>query len=423
MAAEPIPALRAIEMVPIRHDGRDLVVLRDPQGIAAEPLIVSLSAVGVLRLFDGEHTLEEIQLAITQATGQIVPADELRGLVARLDRLGYLDSLAYLERRGELSLAYREAPQRAAQFAGQAYPAEPGALRVELNALYDRPGGPGRPDAPGRLPRGLVAPHIDPQRGGAVYAQAYRHLWGTTPRRVVILGILHAGGSQPFVLTTKDFATPLGVAPTEAALVAELTSHCDWDPLADEFLHQSEHSIEFQVLLAQHALSCGGERPVPPETHFLPILCAFPWQWFAPNGQETVAGEALSTGRQRVDRFLEALATLLANDRQEQTIIAGVDFAHVGRRFGDPEPLTDARAADVRDQDRATLERLAAGDRAGFVAETVGERDARRICGFSALYALLGLLPGMSGRRLAYDQSRDTEQGALVSFAALRFPD
>jgi AmmeMemoRadiSam system protein B len=410
---ERIPALRPVEIVPVQHEGQELMLLRDPHGVATEPLLLSPASLALLRLLDGEHSVRDIQAAIARATGQIVPSEAIREFVGRLDERCYLDSLAYLERRRELSLEYARAPHRAAQFAGLAYPDEAAALHAQLNAFYTAPEAPGLPSRPvPQAPAGLAAPHIDPARGGAIYAQAYQHLWGATPRTLIVLGVAHAGSPQPFIVTGKDYATPLGLVPTRRALAQDLAARLDWDPFANEEAHRWEHSIEFQILFAQHALTCGGRVPWPEGTHCLPILCAFGWQ--------DVAGEA-AEGRARIDHFLDVLRGLLAAEEPPVVILAGADLAHVGRRFGDPHEISDAACTRVRQRDLATLGLLSTGAREEFVAEIIGERDGRRWCGFSALYSLRALLPTARGSIAGYGQSVDAEQGSVVSFPALVF--
>jgi MEMO1 family protein len=415
VSEETIPALRPVELVPITHEGHRLFLLRDPAGIAAEAIVLPPASVELLAFFDGDHTLRDVQTSIARATGRIVPLEQIGEFVGTLDRNHFLLSPAFEERRRELAREYATAPARAAHFAGQAYAAEVDPLRRELDALFDAPGGPGRPVAPvARRPVAIAAPHIDPARGGAVYAHAYASLWGARPERVVILGVLHGASANPFVVTAKDYETPLGRLRTDARRVHALAERLGWDPLEEEELHRAEHSIEFQALLLQHALTEGGTREPDPELEVLPILCAFSWEDF----RETLAAAAR---RARIDAFLQTLRTLLGEDPTPTLIVAGVDLTHAGPRFGDTREPSAAWQEELRRRDGATLERLAAGDAAGFVREIVSESDERRLCGFGALYALHALCAPVRGRLLHYDQCVD--RSGIVSFAALAFEE
>jgi len=412
---ESIPALRPVELVPLTHEGRQLFLLRDPSGVAAETLVMPPASAELLAFFDGSHSVRDVQTAIARATGRIVPAEQIQEFVRKLDENFYLDSPAGAERRRALAHAYATARARPAHFAGQAYSADPTELRRELDALFAAPTGPGRPAAAvAAWPRAIAAPHVDPGRGAAAYAHAYAPLWGARPQRILILGVLHGASRNPFVLTGKDYQTPLGVMRTDVRRVHALAQRLEWDPLEEEELHRAEHSIEFQVLWLQYALSEGGVDPPDPAPEVLPILCAFSTEAF---------GESLEAAARRVqiDAFLHELRTLLAEDPTPTLIVAGVDLAHVGPRFGDAREMSSAWAEEIARRDRETLARLTEGDADAFVHEVVSAGEDRRLCGFGALYALGALISSARGRTLHYDQSRDST--GLVSFAAIAFED
>ncbi len=410
-----IPALRAVELLSVMHQGQDLFLLRDPEGYASEPIVLAPASAALLRYFDGQHRVRDVQTELTQATGQIVPSSQIEDFVAKLDSYLYLESETYRRRRREITRTYAALRQRPPRFAGEAYSDDGEGLLRELDLLYDVAGGPGRPEAPAATrPAALVAPHIDPARGGPTYAHAYRALWGARPERVVVLGVCHSGSREPFILTTKDYQTPLGTARCDRSLVEHLAQSVEGNPLSEEEKHRGEHSIEFQIIFLQHALSQGGTISDAADPTIVPILCALPWQVFLP-GPEMQAIAA------KVNAFLEALAHILRDDAAGTLWIAGVDLAHVGRRFGDSGTLSDSYLARLRQRDLATLTTLARGDRDGFVREMIEERDERRICGFGALYSLLTLLPAATGDVLDYGQSVDQAADSAVSFAAIRF--
>ena len=413
-SAEVLAPLRAIEIVPISHQGRQVLLLRDPTGIAAEPLLISPASLKLLPFFDGRHTLRDIQLAAARDTGQIIPSAQIDAFVAKLEANHLLDSPGYQAFRTRLAEEYAGWPSRPAQFAGRAYAPDARALSEQLSSFYRLPGAPGLPPAPvAQAPAGIAAPHIDPLRGGKVYAHAYAQLWGAPVRAAVLLGVSHAGSVQPFVMTGKDYATPLGNLRTDREALAALTRRIDWDPCAEEDLHRWEHSIEFQLIFLQHALACGREEPRDGTVKILPILCSFSWEDLIPAEEDS--------RRERIDAFLAGLAAVLQEAGHPWLLIAGVDLAHVGPRFGDEEPLSARLLAETHRRDQATLASLAAGDREGFVAQLAREGNDRRICGLPALYALATLLGGSRGRLLAYDQSVEPAVGSLVSFGALVF--
>ena len=101
------------------------------------------------------------------------------------------------------------------------------------------------------------------------------------------------------------------------------------------------------------------------------------------------------------------------------TLIAGADLAHVGPRFGDPEPVSPADLATLGDEDRAMLEAVEAGDAEAFFDGVARDGDRRRICGLSPIYALLRALGGARGTLRRYGQWPDPQ--GVVTFASVVF--
>jgi len=100
-------------------------------------------------------------------------------------------------------------------------------------------------------------------------------------------------------------------------------------------------------------------------------------------------------------------------------ILSGVDFAHVGRKFGDEFAADSAVAERVQRQDLGLIETIKRGDPDGFFADILKDRDARRICGLSPMYTQLELLRGRSARLLKYGIAMEPQSESAVSFASL----
>ena len=119
-----------------------------------------------------------------------------------------------------------------------------------------------------------------------------------------------------------------------------------------------------------------------------------------------------------VQRFIEALGETLASWPGRVCLVGGVDLAHVGPRFGDPEPVTDVTLRQVAEENLAMLSHVTAGEAEGFFQSVARDGERRRICGLSPIYTLLRVVEGQ-GRLLKYAQWPDP-QGA-VTFASLTF--
>ena len=404
------PKLRHLEAFPLEHEGEQMIALRDPAGFVEQVVLLPGAVVDLVSLFDGEHSIAEIQSVLARRHGTAPTAVQVAGVAAQLDAGGFLDSPAFATRRARVEEAFRQSPLRAAAHAGGAYAGDPVALRRQIDAFFTGADGPGRPGPPrgAPAPRGVIAPHIDFHRGGPTYGWAYRELAESAeaPDLFVIVGTCHAGMADPFAVTLKPYDTPLGPAPVDREFFDALQRRYGHDLLASEPAHRSEHSIEFQAVMLRHAL--GERRPFA----ILPVLASYLHEAIWRNGDPEADA--------RVPRFVDALLETLAASRRRACLVAGVDLAHVGPRFGDEAPNTRASLRDVERDDREMLGSVIAGDAAGFYRAVAKDGDARRICGLSPIYTFLRALPGVPGRLERYSQWPDP-QGA-VTFCAAVFP-
>jgi len=410
------PRLRALEAFPVEHEGRRCVALRDPAGLTDQIAVLPAALLDLVSLFDGDHSVEEIREILGRRRGEAPTPEQIADVIERFDAAGFLDSERFRERRRALEDAFRQGPVRRAAHAGGAYAGDPEALARQIEGFFSGPVGPGSmtggdsatadPPSPA-APRAIVAPHIDFHRGGSTYGWAYREVLQRSDHDLyVVLGTCHAGMADPFAVTLKPYDTPLGAVPVDREFYEALGRRARQDLLASEPAHRAEHSIEFQAVMLQHVV--GGRRPFA----ILPVLASY-------------LHEAVWTGGDpeadpRVPRFLDALRETIAASSRRVCLVAGVDLAHVGPRFGDPEPNTVSSLAQVARADRDMLESVVMGDARGFYAGVAADHDARRICGLSPLYTLLRLLPEARGRLLRYTQWPDP--AGAVTFCAVTFP-
>ena len=197
----------------------------------------------------------------------------------------------------------------------------------------------------------------------------------------MILGVAHQYCRRRFVLTCKDFETPLGVVPTDRSYVDGLASLAGRDLFDDELSHRTEHSIEFQVVFLQYLL--GGRR----DFTIVPILVGS-FHDLMERGIDPIADPD-------VQRFIEALRIVEAGHGKSVAYIGGIDLCHVGPEFGDPSPVDPLLQEQVRQFDGAMLDRAAAGDPEGWF-RTAG-RDRQSLAGLRPggdVYVLARHRPG-----------------------------
>ncbi|MDE2509470.1 MAG: AmmeMemoRadiSam system protein B [Planctomycetota bacterium] len=401
----------------VDHDGAAFVAIEDPRGVLSGPVAVPMVTFQrVLCHFDGSKTLPEIQAAVLRETGQFLALAALETLVRQLDEALVLDG----PRFEEFMKAFRAMKCRPAAYAGRSYAGTERALRAQLSHFFAHENGAGTIDEEavgdgasstafeGSRFRGVISPHIDFARGGPTYTHAYRALLeGSDADVFVILGVAHQACTRRFVLTRKDFETPLGVVTTNKKYVdriAEIAGDIYFD---DELAHHVEHSIEFQVVFLQHIL--GERRPFT----IVPILVGSFHDLMA-RGVDPIADPEVAA-------FAAALRTTENESGKRVAYIGGVDLCHVGPEFGDPLPLEDEQLEQVRGFDSAMLGYAAEGDAAGWFATASQVGNRLRVCGLAATYVFLHALGPTRGRVLRYDQAVDDRRTSCVSLAGMAF--
>ena len=411
------PRVRPVEAFPVQQDGKTSVYLKDPLNFAT-PLGLSPAGSFVLAHFDGQHSFTDVQEAYCKQFGSLLMSDDLKSFVDMLDQHYYLDSERFRDYKNAVVLEFRNQTTRVPAHVGGVYKADPEELKTQLEGFFSASNGPGLPNSQlaGSTPRAIVAPHIDFHRGGPAYAWAYKPLAESDGADLyILLGTSHYSGQTPYILTLKNFATPLGLVETDRDFVQRLQAKCAEDCFTDEYLHRGEHSLEFQVVflkyLAQQRAALTG-RPEKP-FKIVPILVS--------SFHSAVVNQTLPEKDSAVGTFLRTLRDLAALESRRVCFVAGVDLAHVGRQFGDREPITDDFLKWVESEDQELVNRLVALDAPGFFNAVAKDQDKRRICGFSPLYSLIHLLDGARGNHLKYSQAFTPETGSAVTFSSLIF--
>jgi hypothetical protein len=402
------PRLRYINASPMdAADGRRIYI-HDPLRFAREPLLLSGATYFIIRHFDGQHSLVDIQEAFAKQFGQVLPREQLEDIIEQLDRYHYLESARF---QHEVVEAFAQAPVREMAHANTCYSSHPEEFRQQATALFSADDGSGLPSAPARTHppvRGIIAPHIDLRFGGLCYARAYKELAERCDADLfVLLGTSHYGMNHLFVATEKDYNTPLGPVKTDRDFIRALQHNYRGDLFGDEILHRVEHSLEFQTLFLQYVF--GDKR----DFAIAPILVS--------SFHHTVLTHTPPVEDERIGDFIRALKQTIAQSGRKVCLVAGVDFAHVGRQFGDQGTITQEFINWVETEDRRLVQALEQVDHAEFFAQIAKDGDKRRICGFAPMYTFLNVIDAEQGELLRYGQATDMYPESIVSFASLAF--
>lgn len=403
------PRLRNVEPLRIVVGGHEAIALKDPLQLQDQMVCVSQEALPLLALLDGRHSLRDIQAELTRRSGRMVFSDEIKGVVDRLDEACLLETDRFRDAFRMKVSEYRLKPFRPASHAGLSYHADPDALRAALDSFFTAPSGPGLPEfAPGNPPpAGLIAPHIDIRAGGACFAHAYHALAAGAPADVyVIFGTGHAGVDGMFSATTLDFDTPFGRVETDRELIDKLGRAFGADPAAEEILHATEHVIEFQVIFLQYLLAARHRFSI------VPVLCSMSHRIFSDD-------PAMDEHRELFERFCSAMRDVCRS--RSVCFIASADLDHVGPRYGDPFVPHKGTVASSLQQDSELVACLERMDVDGFVRGVARDDNARRICGFSPIAAMLHCMNASRGRLLSLDFAHVDDRNSFVSFASMIF--
>ncbi|KPJ59703.1 MAG: hypothetical protein AMJ46_10150 [Latescibacteria bacterium DG_63] len=393
-----------IELYPLRHGGKQMVMVRDPLGLIKEPIVLNEVAASILTLLDGTHSMSDLQLHLTRSQGGVlVTTDQVGQILEQLSLAFLLQDERYEKARAEIIASYAALSVRKAFHAGISYPEDPQALAKMLDGILEA--GQSKTEIVQGDIVAVVAPHIELKTAANCYGSAYRQIRGTEVDLIVILGTGHSVRSAKFCLTTKDFQTPLGTLTTDKDIVQELRSAAGDCLLDNDLPHRHEHSIDFQTIFLQRVLATENVRIVP-------ILCG--------SFRTQLDGHSRASEIPCIGDFLGRLRSIIREHRGRCLVVAGVDFSHVGYKFGD-RYSGRSLAQEAEPHDRTLIDNLVAWNAEGFWSETREKEDAYKVCGFAPLASMLEIIPAARGHLLCYEIWHEDATQSAVSFASLVF--
>ena len=392
------PRVRWLDVVPTVHEGRETFVLRDPEGITDNALLVSRDVLFLISLMDGARSARDIRFEFMKASGLPIGEDRVTSVIRTLDDHFLLLNTRYEGHVSRLMEEYRALPFRNACLAGKSYPDDAEALRSYLASFMDRENAS---SLKGRV-RGMIAPHIDYGRGLEVYGPTYRYLPRDKNTLFVVFGTCHKPTRRVWSIALRDVVTPLGRV-RGAVTVGDLVAQ---DALlrgyVDEWPHRNEHSIELQLPIIQFVM---GER----EFQVLSILTGSLHEYMED-------GTPLDQGE--VSELLARLKQVVKAHEGPVVFVAAADLAHIGAQFGDTG-LDNAMLEESKEKDYALLQTVTAVDAEAFFETVRREGDKRRICGLAPIYFVLSMLDSDRGELIEYRQW--TDGASSVSFAGAIF--
>lgn len=399
------PRMRTdIQPVPVSVRGSEMVTFLDHLRLAEEGFAVDRRILPALAMMDGTNDLREIQACLVRLSGGcLVSLDDVKSLVDRLDEANLLDTDRFRAARRLMVDAFVKARVREPALAGRSYHADPQEL-VSLIESVERDLGPCEGEDPRGI-AGILAPHIDIGVALRAYVDVYRRIKGCPFEVVIVLGVNHQGSSGIYCLTKKDFATPFGIVKNNRDLVGRLGRDLPEGTLAqNDFDHKMEHSIEFQLVFLSHYLGTGFS--------VVPVLCGSIHEFF-----ETVTDPF---SEMRLARFRDNLMGIVREGGDRVLVVAGVDFSHVGRKFGHDRPalhLVDA----ARSHDRKIIASLVDYDPWGIYRTSRDAKDWSHVCGLSAMILMAAVLEKGRARVLCHETYEEPATQSAVTYASMVF--
>lgn len=227
---------------------------------------------------------------------------------------------------------------------------------------------------------GCVVPHAGYAYSGHVAGAVYGAL--SLPARVILLGPRHFPGGEPLAILSEGlWRTPLGEAPVDGELAAELKRACGL-LREDEVAHRSEHSLEVQLPFLQRLIKI---------FRFVPIV--------------------LGTDRySALEELGRAVAKVVAAQPEPVLLVASSDMNHY-----ESDEIT-------RVKDRKAIEKILELDARGLY-DTV-RREGITMCGYGAAVVLLTAARELGVERaelVRYATSGDVtgDRAEVVGYAGL----
>lgn len=400
-----IPRLRTdIEIIPTYYQEERALLVKDSLGLIKESILLKGEVLDIISLINGERNIRDIQLELIRLKGGVFMSSEaICEILSELDSAFLMDSEHYRQEKNKIIEEYSSLRVRKACLAGHSYPEAPEQLKAYLDSFFcpEKEASSGLGD---KEIRALVAPHIDLNIGKKIYSKAYQVLKNSFPKKIVLLGTGHSLQGAFISMSEKDFETPLGRVKTDKKWVRKLKEAGKKIVLPSDIAHRSEHSLEFQLLFLQYLFGS--------EFSIIPILCG-PFH-------QVLNKASRPSGIQGMNDFLNVLRLCVEEQAKDTLIVVGVDFSHIGPKFGHREKASFL-LFEAKEHDKILLDAICNGNLESFWAESRKANNKYNVCGFSALACLLELLSGKKGHLLGYDFWQEEPTQSAVSFAAIAF--
>ncbi|MFP4369480.1 MAG: AmmeMemoRadiSam system protein B [Candidatus Kapaibacterium sp.] len=404
----PLPPLRRdLDFSHVKRAGTDYVVISDPLGVVENTVALSENFFQLLFTLDGKISLNDIKVMVR--THQQAADEDFTKLFSGIDRIkkiGLLESEEFFIMKKKLEEKIAADPRRPMLCAGSSYEEDPDKFIEQMQEFFATVG---KIDQPGNA-NAIIVPHIDFRIGeiaAKTYAAGYRAIQDTNADTFIIFGTSHKVSSDYFMLSEKDYMTPLGPIETDRDFINDLKEKLSYEPKIDEIAHRLEHSVEFQAVLLKYFFR---NRDI----KIVPILVG--------SFYEHIISGTLPETNPKIKEFMEVISAVASEKERKTIFISSVDFSHIGKKFGD-DFNAETMLEMIYEEDSILIDSLIAGDKDSFFEKISKVEDKWKVCGTAPIYSMLGAAGNKEGRLLQYSQWNERETFSAVTFAGIAYYD
>lgn len=397
-----LPAIRSdIEVQEFYESSLKFAALSDKLGIALQPIALPFNIYNFLKNYCGRIELSEAENLFSYEIGNNYPQGFLSNLVMLLENNGYLDS-PRIRIYKESIKQYLASDTRPAICAGTSFPNEIGELKKYLNNILST-----SDSQSSKKYTKLMAPHIDfkiGQNAHKIYANAFEKL-DTDFDLAILLGTAHYKSSDDFMLTKKDFETPLGTVETDREFIDLLEKSFDDNLTFDDLAHRPEHSLELHLILLKYIMANKDFK-------ILPILTGSYHKYFE-NGKEPIENN-------RFNKFLDKLNETIFKSEKKVIFLSSGDLSHIGRKFEDKFDAKE-QIDQIEIEDNQIICDLINGNSSNFYKRLSSTGNHRNVCGLSPFYSLMKLTDLSEASFAGYHKWYEYDTKSAVTFCGINF--